>query len=150
MAIGQHHLHYRGGANARSPRLPQLLFLLVAVGLFLLSTQLKPRAAVPSHGDGLQLQLRLAAMEEELQREHSRVQWGKEQGEEVLRLSGERDALKEQVAHLEAVLRDGQPRSGGQGPPLPFATQPPLQMPAWTLDHRFYALGAVLTRDQVQ
>lgn len=145
-----------GGGNSRLPRLllrhPRLLLLLAAVGLLLLASHFRPptAAVTPSHDKGM-LQQRIAEMEGELLRLHSdteqRARWGKTQGQELLRLSGERDALKERNAELEAAIRDGQ--YGAKRPSLPFTTQPPLRMPAWTLDHRFYALGAILTRDQV-
>lgn len=76
------------------------------------------------------------------------AQMYQEQGAAALRLSGERDALKKQNREMEAAIRDGQ--HWARRPPLPLERQPPLRLPAWTLDHRFYALGAVLTRDQVR
>ncbi len=62
-------------------------------------------------------------------------------------MGGERDALRERLQELEGTIQDA--KHWAARPPLPMEQQPVLQMPAWTLDHRFYALGAVLTRDQV-
>lgn len=53
-----------------------------------------------------------------------------------------------QIAELESAIREDQ--QWAKRPGLAFDRQPPLKMPGWTLDHRFYALGAVLTRDQVR
>lgn len=63
-------------------------------------------------------------------------------------LEGDRAALAEQIKGFEAAIREEQ--HWAKRSPLLFEQQPALQMPAWTLDHRFYALGAVLTRDQVR
>jgi hypothetical protein len=99
-----------------------------------------------------QLQGRLAEVEKErdaLKADLDRLtQEGKERLENALKLAGERDAFKAKTEELESAIRDGQ--NWAARPPLPFERQPPLHMPAWTMDHRFYALGAVLTRDQVR
>jgi hypothetical protein len=75
------------------------------------------------------------------------VSLNKEGQAAALKVGGERDALLEKVANLEHAIQEAKHWSAR--PPLPMERQPVLAMPAWTLDHRFYALGAVLTRDQV-
>lgn len=97
------------------------------------------------------LQGRVAALEVErdaLRSELDRAtKEGQQRGEEARVWQAERKAMAAQIAELESAIREDQ--QWAKRPGLAFDRQPPLRMPGWTLDHRFYALGAVLTRDQV-